>query len=50
MGVGGGLVWLIYGGSAAMTAIACLLAMFGLFGLLWVILSLLELWVKEEEG
>ena len=50
VGVGGGLVWLIYGGSAAVTAVACLFVAFGLFGLLWVILSLLELWVREDDG
>jgi len=49
LGVGGGLVWLLYGGSAAITAVACLLGAAGLFGLLWLILTLLELWVKEDE-
>ena len=48
--IGGGLVWLIYGGSAAVTAVACLFVAFGLFGLLWVILSLMELWVREDDG
>lgn len=47
--VGGGLVWLIYGRAAALTAIACLLAPAGVLGLLWLILTLLELWVGEEE-
>jgi hypothetical protein len=47
--VGGGLVWLIYGRAAAITAVACLLAMGSIFGLLWLILSLLERWVKEDE-
>jgi hypothetical protein len=47
--VGGGLVWLIYGPAAAITAVACLLAAAGLFGLLWLILTLLERWVKEGE-
>jgi hypothetical protein len=46
--VGGGLVWLIYGRAAALTAIACLLAPAGVLGLLWLILTLLELWVGEE--
>jgi protein-S-isoprenylcysteine O-methyltransferase Ste14 len=49
LGVGGGLVWLIYGSSAAVIAVACLLGAAGIFGLLWLILTLLELWVKEEE-
>jgi hypothetical protein len=48
LGVGGGLVWWIYGGTAAVTAVACLLAGAGVFGLLWLILTLLELWVKED--
>ena len=46
--VGGGLVWLIYGRAAALTAIACLLVPAGLLGLLWLILALLELWVGED--
>jgi ABC-type uncharacterized transport system permease subunit len=49
MGVGGGLLWALYGGAAAVTAVACLLAAAGLFGGLWLILTLLELWVKEDE-
>jgi hypothetical protein len=48
--VGGALVWVIYGGAAAVTAILCLLASIGLFGLLWLILTLLERWVKEDEA
>ena len=49
LGVGGGLVWAIYGRSAAITAVLCLTGAGGVFGLLWLILALLELWVKEEE-
>jgi uncharacterized SAM-binding protein YcdF (DUF218 family) len=49
MGVGGGLVWLLYGRSAAVTAVVCLLGGAGIFGLLWLVLTLLELWVKEGE-
>jgi hypothetical protein len=49
LGIGGGLVWLIYGRSAAFTTVVCLLGAAGLFGLLWLILTLLELWVGEEE-
>jgi hypothetical protein len=48
LGVGGGLVWWIYGGTAAVTAVACLLGGAGIFGLLWLILTLMELWVKED--
>ena len=47
--VGGGLVWAIYGRSAAMMAVLCLLVGAGLFGLLWLLLSLLEIWVKDDE-
>lgn len=46
--VGGGLVWLLYGNIAAVSAVACLLVAVGLVGLLWLILSLLEKWVKED--
>jgi hypothetical protein len=45
---GGGLVWLLYGRAAALTAVACLLAPAGVMGLLWLILVLLELWVGED--
>jgi hypothetical protein len=47
--VGGGLVWVIYGRASATTAVACLLAVSGVFGLLWLILALLERWVKDDE-
>lgn len=47
--VGGGLVWWLYGAAAALTAIACLLAAASVLGGLWLILLLLERWVKEEE-
>jgi ABC-type uncharacterized transport system permease subunit len=47
--VGGGLVWAIYGRVAAITAVSCMLVVAGLFGLLWLILMLLEWWVKEDE-
>lgn len=49
VGIGGGLVWLIYGRSAAITAVLCLMVVVGVIGLLWLILSLLELWVSEDE-
>jgi hypothetical protein len=47
--IGGGLVWVLYGSSAAITAVLCLLVAAGVMGLLWFFLTLLELWVKEEE-
>lgn len=47
--VGGGLVWAVYGRAAALIAVSCLLTVAGLFGLLWLILTLLERWVKEDE-
>lgn len=47
--VGGGLVWLLYGRSAAITAVLCLLVAAGVLGFLWLLLTLLERWVKEEE-
>lgn len=47
--VGGGLVWLFYGGMAAITTVSCLLVTAGVFGLLWLLLALLERWVKEDE-
>ena len=49
LGVGGGLVWALYGRTAALTALLCLSAAVGIFGLLWLILAFLELWVKEDE-
>jgi uncharacterized membrane protein len=47
--VGGGIVWALYGGSAAVTAVMCLLVAAGVMGLLWLILTLLESWVKEDD-
>jgi hypothetical protein len=47
--VGGGIVWLIYGPSAALTAVSCILVVGGIGGLLWLILALLSLWVKDDE-
>lgn len=48
--VGGGFVWVLYGLSAALTTVACLLGAAGVLGLLWLFLSILELWVKDEES
>jgi hypothetical protein len=47
--VGGGLVWLLYGDVAAVSAVSCLLVAVGLVGLLWVILAVLERWAKAGE-
>jgi hypothetical protein len=47
--VGGGLVWVIYGFTAAITAVACLVGAALVMGFLWLILRLLESWVREEE-
>jgi polyferredoxin len=47
--VGGGLVWAIYGPVAAITAAACLLGAGGVLGLLWLILAVLDRWVKNDE-
>lgn len=44
LGVGGALIALIYGAGAAVLGIACLLAGAGLFGFLWLILTLIERW------
>lgn len=42
------MVWALYGRTAAVTAIAFLLVGAGLFGLLWLILAVLDLWAKKE--
>ena len=47
--VGGGLVWLFYGRTAALTAALCLLGAAAVMALLWLILALLERWVKDDE-
>jgi hypothetical protein len=46
--VGGGLVWLFYGRTAALTAVSCILAVGAVFGLLWLFLGLLERWAGED--
>jgi hypothetical protein len=46
--LGGGLVLLLYGPGAALTAVACILAFAGILGLLWLLLSALEKWVKDD--
>ena len=47
VGVGGTLIILVYGGGAALLGIVCLLAGSGLFGLIWLILTLLGRWAGE---
>ena len=47
--VGGGLIWLFYGQSAALVAVSCFLAIVAIGGLLWLILRLMELWVRSDE-
>jgi hypothetical protein len=47
--VGGGLVWWLYGRSAAIVAVSCFLALAAIGGLLWLLLRLLELWVRGDE-
>ncbi len=47
--VGGGLIWLFYGRSAAIVAVSCFLAIVAIGGLLWLILRLMELWVRGDE-
>jgi hypothetical protein len=44
VGVGGALIALIYGGGAAALGIVCLLGGAGIFGLLWLILTLMGRW------
>ncbi len=48
VGVGGTLIALIYGLGPATTGLVCLLAGAGIFGLIWLILSLMERWSKED--
>ncbi len=47
VGVGGGLIALIYGTGPALVGLTCLLAGAGLIGLLWFILTLMERWTGE---
>lgn len=46
--VGGGLIWAIYGTSAAALGLSCLLVGAGVIGLLWMIFTLLGKWVGTE--
>jgi hypothetical protein len=47
VGVGGTLIVLVYGGGAAVLGVVCLAAGAGLFGLLWLILTLMERWADK---
>jgi hypothetical protein len=44
VGVGGALIALVYGGGAAALGLVCLLGGSGIFGLLWLILTLMGRW------
>jgi len=46
--LGGGLIYLIYGGWAFATALVCLLGGGGVILLLWALLTLIERWVRED--
>jgi hypothetical protein len=47
VGVGGTAIALVYGGGAAALGLVCLLAGAGLFGLLWLILTLMGRWAER---
>lgn len=47
VGVGGTLIALVYGGGAAALGLVCLLTGAGLFGLIWLILTLIERWAER---
>lgn len=47
VGVGGALIGLIYGGGALILGLTCLLFGVGLFGLVWLILTLIERWAER---
>lgn len=46
--VGGGLIALIWGGSAFVAALGCFALIFGLIGLIWGFLKVLELVSRER--
>ena len=48
VGVGGALIALIYGRGAAAFGLVCLLGGSGVFGLLWLLLALMERWANRE--
>jgi hypothetical protein len=47
VGGGGTAIALVYGGGAAALGLVCLLAGAGLFGLLWLILTLMGRWTER---
>lgn len=47
LGVGGGLIFLIYGAGALVTGLACLLVGVGLLALLWLIVTGIERWANR---
>jgi hypothetical protein len=47
VGVGGALIAFIYGGGAAALGLVCLLGGAGIFGLLWLILTLMGRWAGQ---
>ena len=48
VGVGGLLIALIYGTGPALLGISCLLGGAALFGLIWLILTLMQRWAGED--
>lgn len=48
VGVGGATIALVYGGGAAAIGLVCLLAGAGIFGLLWLLLTLMERWTERD--
>lgn len=48
VGVGGAAIALVYGPGAAALGLVCLLFGAGLFGLLWLILTLMERWADKS--
>jgi hypothetical protein len=48
VGVGGALIVLFFGTGPAVAGIACLLSGAGIFGLLWLILTLMGRWAKDD--
>ncbi len=47
VGGGGAAIALVYGRGAALLGVTCLLAGAGLFGLAWLILTLMERWANR---
>ena len=47
VGVGGTAIALVYGGGPAALGLVCLLAGAGLFGLVWLILTLIGRWAEK---